>query len=363
MSMARGGIISVVIAFLGMLCLSVHGEDDLSLLKAAHRGNTTAMRRIGMRMYRGCSRGNPSIGIKWLERAESHGDVESMYFLGRIYDFKKNTEKARMYLEKAARHGHEKARSHLQKMGIEVGVDRGDCSADTNADLKGKNDEIDSNVDALADSLERKVRDFPLVYEYECTITDDYQMPEDVVQLLKEKHASWVKIEASNSSNDGGARSCDGDSVEKWIEETGGREKARTVLRELGKRVYQKLPDKAFLKRALIMGALIGCDGYVGPWQVCMLKAEANFNYTGSCGIKESFWGRYTTPWHENAREINGKPHVPNYEVGVIDKGSYGPGYKYECSISWKDGLPYKVRCKLDFSPSLKYLVKKEGKK
>lgn len=46
-------------------------------------------------------------------------------------------------------------------------------------------------------------------------------MPEDVVQLLKGEHARWVKIEASGSSYGGGVRSCDGDRVEKWIEETG----------------------------------------------------------------------------------------------------------------------------------------------
>lgn len=53
--------------------------DDVSLLKEARKGSVPAMRQIGMRMYKGCSIGNPTFGIKWLRKAADQGDTKAMY--------------------------------------------------------------------------------------------------------------------------------------------------------------------------------------------------------------------------------------------------------------------------------------------
>lgn len=90
-------------------------EGDMILLRAAHRGNADAMRRIGMRMYRGCSVGNRSTGIQWLEKAAGKGDAEAMYLLGRIYAAKNNRELSDEYLKKAADRGSIKAVAYLEK--------------------------------------------------------------------------------------------------------------------------------------------------------------------------------------------------------------------------------------------------------
>ena len=90
-------------------------EGDMTVLRAAHRGDVNAMRRIGMRMYRGCSVGDRSTGIQWLEKAAGKGDAEAMYLLGLIYAAKKNSELSKVYLEKASKLGNEKAIAYLRK--------------------------------------------------------------------------------------------------------------------------------------------------------------------------------------------------------------------------------------------------------
>ncbi len=102
-----------------MLCLSLASElraqDDFTLLRAANKGDASAMRRIGIRMYQGrCSRGNPSFGIKWLEKAVEKGDLEAMYFLGRIR-IQKDRDLGLSYLKRAANGGHKKAKEALKK--------------------------------------------------------------------------------------------------------------------------------------------------------------------------------------------------------------------------------------------------------
>ncbi len=90
-------------------------EGDMTVLRAAHRGDVNAMRRIGMRMYRGCSVGDRSTGIQWLEKAAGKGDAEAMYLLGRIYAAKNNHELSDEYLKKAADRGYTKAVVYLKK--------------------------------------------------------------------------------------------------------------------------------------------------------------------------------------------------------------------------------------------------------
>ena len=111
------------IAIIAVLCCSlaanVYADTDLEVLKAAHKGDVDAMRRIGMRMYRGCSRGNPTLGIEWLKKAVRHGDVEALYCLGRIYQTKGNAKLAVEYLEQASEKGFEKATKALEKMPLE----------------------------------------------------------------------------------------------------------------------------------------------------------------------------------------------------------------------------------------------------
>lgn len=124
------------------LCFLLSGElraqDDVTLLKAAHKGNVSAMRLIGKRMYRGrCSRGNPSMGIRWLEKAVEKGDAEAMYFLGRIYAAKKNSELSKVYLEKASKLGNEKAIAYLRKQEKERMV-----AASNGGSNKGGNREV-----------------------------------------------------------------------------------------------------------------------------------------------------------------------------------------------------------------------------
>ncbi len=106
------------IAIIATVCCSlaanVYADTDLEVLKAAHKGDVDAMRRIGIRMYKGCSRGNPTLGIEWLKKAANRGDVEAMYFLGRVL-IQNDRNSGLSYLRQAANNGHKKAKAVLRK--------------------------------------------------------------------------------------------------------------------------------------------------------------------------------------------------------------------------------------------------------
>ncbi len=106
-----------MIIFICMFAAESQGAvDDLSLLKAAQRGDVPSMRKIGMRMHqRVCFRGDPETGIQWLKKAADKGDVGAMYYLGRVY-LPKNKELGESYMKKAAEHGNSKAKKYFEKV-------------------------------------------------------------------------------------------------------------------------------------------------------------------------------------------------------------------------------------------------------
>lgn len=106
-----------MIILICMFTAESHGAtDDLSLLKAARRGDVPSMRKIGMRMHQGvCFRGDPETGIQWLKKAADKGDVSAMYYLGRVY-LPKNKELGESYMKKAAGHGNLKAKKYFEKV-------------------------------------------------------------------------------------------------------------------------------------------------------------------------------------------------------------------------------------------------------
>ncbi len=137
-------VVSIVLILFSMLVMpQAWAEGDIDVLRAAHRGNVNAMRRIGMRMYRGCSVGSPSAGIQWLERAAAKGDKESMYLLGRIYYDKKDEEMGRKFMENAASHGHRKAVIYMEKKG----------DAYENAKEEGELGQIQIKVDSVKNAV------------------------------------------------------------------------------------------------------------------------------------------------------------------------------------------------------------------
>lgn len=115
MNMKRIGLAMTVL--ICVCATNVYAEDDAALLRAAHAGDADAMRRIGIRMHkRLCSRGNPTKGLQWLEKAVEQGDTDAMYYLGQVYASKKNYAKAARYLKQAAEGGHHKAEESLGKL-------------------------------------------------------------------------------------------------------------------------------------------------------------------------------------------------------------------------------------------------------
>lgn len=350
-------ILSFAIVFLTYaVAAHLSAIDDLTLLKAAHNGDVDSMRRIGIRMYRGCSRGNPSLGIEWLKKASENGDCKAMYCLGRIYYDKGNKDLAHNYLVNAATRGNIKAESFLHEKGLPFSSQgtANIINLNKNCDSTTGN-KCDEGFDTLINSLEKENQSFPLIYEFECTISDDYEIPEQIVTLSKNPQFQVVGMDSIGSKTNGAIYGVER-SAAQLIRETGGKVKARTKLHELGRQIYQNYLDKSLVKRALILGALIGRDGYIGPMQVCLLMAQSHFAYINPCGNRQDhFFSEKSIPWVEWCNR-----EVPKYESGIIKESGSTPGYTYQCSMTWKDGFPYKVRCRLDFSISKKRLVKKQ---
>lgn len=129
---------------LGLLLLApcvAKGDQYRELLRSAHRGDVVAMRKVGIRKFKG--NGTPvdrKNALLWLEKAADGRDTEALYFLGNLYMkgsyVSKNNMKAAEYFKKAADMGLEKAKEKLAELPLEVSLesttelaDKGDIKA------------------------------------------------------------------------------------------------------------------------------------------------------------------------------------------------------------------------------------------
>ena len=69
--------------------------------------------------------------------------------------------------------------------------------------------------------------------------------------------------------------------------------------------------------------------------------------------MKIDFWRIVNDFMREGLSLTSGK-----YRTGRKERALF----EYETSIEWKNGLPYKVSCSVDFSPSKNIIIKKEEK-
>ena len=98
------------------------------LLRRAHAGDAVAMRKIGIRKFKGAP-GTPidrDNGIAWLQKAADKNDADAMYFLGMLYlkgtAVGKNPKKAGELFAGAAERGHEKAKEKIVELPLDISL-------------------------------------------------------------------------------------------------------------------------------------------------------------------------------------------------------------------------------------------------
>lgn len=106
------------------LALADHALDTL---KAAHKGDVVAMRKIGYMKFSGKgTKQDRKNGLAWLKKAAENGDAQAMYYLGRIYAegtyVGQDMETANQYMSKAAELGHEKAKEKIVELPLDVSL-------------------------------------------------------------------------------------------------------------------------------------------------------------------------------------------------------------------------------------------------
>ena len=80
---------NVVSLLMALLVVGTASADDphRDLLKRAHAGDVVAMRKIGIRKFKGAA-GTPvdrKNALLWLQKAADKDDTEAMYYLGMVY--------------------------------------------------------------------------------------------------------------------------------------------------------------------------------------------------------------------------------------------------------------------------------------
>lgn len=199
---------------------------------------------------------------------------------------------------------------------------------------KGGGHNGENDFSDFMDALDADNRSVQLVYEYEVSISDDdYEIPEE----FDDKHSSATNI---------GARS--------------GKSPAQSILKAKVREWYQKFNgDRKKIQQELTITAIVGCESridgdwkvYLGPLSMCIIKANETIQFAGS---NNSLDHRVDfSDWRE-ALQKNPKQGVVKYD----DK----PLFKYYASVEYKDGLPWLVSVRVDFTPSKNIIIKKQNK-
>lgn len=195
---------------------------------------------------------------------------------------------------------------------------------------QGHNGENDLN--ALIEEIEAENRNVQLVYEYEVIISDEYVAPE--------------KFYGSGSI----CLMCGDRDYAK-----DNKVAARTRLKQLAADLVRKhINNKKEIAKSLALFAISGFAGdkgyYFGPLVLCLEDAYSNLQVSRNGYINDL----PNFAWHPSFREK---------WLQSPTQGSYTDNdvsLKYATSIEWKDGLPWKVKARVDFTPSKSILIKRK---
>lgn len=109
-----------LLAFLVATPLAL-ADQARDTLKAAHKGDVVAMRKIGYMKFSGKgTKQDRKNGLAWLKKAAENDDTQAMYYLSIIYAdgsyVGQDMKTAKDYLQEAAMKGHGKAKDKLMEL-------------------------------------------------------------------------------------------------------------------------------------------------------------------------------------------------------------------------------------------------------
>lgn len=326
--------LSILFAMMVALCAAPLPAATASteLLKRAHHGDVTAMRRLGIRLYEGHTAPKNIPGaIAWWERAAARGDARSLVYLGDMHRqgiyYTQNLQKAAKFYLLAAARGDTVAQKHLDLLPPEYrnaapppcprtpptrSCRTGRCPSPSAAPAAGP-----APNPPFLDEMNARLRsNLPLVFEHELILEDTPEVPyrtqmRDFAQDLYKKH-------------------------------NGHRDKIMHELHKgaaFGVRRY----DGAYIVQNHI--------NLKGPLFQCLYKAAEHIQFCGIEGASNDIddisfchlthqWDR--TPCHGTYSDYNGRKF--HYAVTIIPD---------------QDGLPYIVKVRLDFTPGKANIIKK----
>ena len=208
----------------------------------------------------------------------------------------------------------------------------------------GNSSENDLN-DLLAD-LKKDAQEVKLRYEYEVYLSDQYAVPKEFINFF---NGAYVVSE-------------DGDRTHIEVYERRISDNVPDLMNRftkgLARRLISEKNGEAKIKRLLQIAALFGVSvddkSYVGPWNMCMMEAYTNLLYSHNGRLHKLRSNEYSGMVNEM---INGEKNILS---GRVEETRYFPAYNYQVSIEDRNGLPYKVKCVIDFSPSKNKLIKKQ---
>lgn len=208
--------------------------------------------------------------------------------------------------------------------------------ADEDEQVDEKESEEDV-LDSIIDEAEKAKSKLKLKYKYEIVLSDDYEFPENIESENGNRHIQ---------------RFDDPEDVHYtgFVKDTNGTQPVNTMMVEYAKEVYKALKDKkkvqAHLEKAALVGFKSKSGTYVGPLQLCLMEAEDTLQYDNRDLDRKVLYGFYNSFMKDNKMKA--------------DSGDYEGNFKYRTSIEWKKGLPYKVKCTVDFTPCKSKLSAKE---
>ena len=208
-----------------------------------------------------------------------------------------------------------------------------------------------NNLDSLLDGMKDEMSDVKLVYEYECTLSENYVVPEEVFGELNK--LEFEKLAHGREGENGEVRWSS-----KRVKKGTKMVDARALMYELAKMQYRTTGNKDKVKKMLEAAATVGAmtsdkEGvYVGPLQLCLIEAAARLQFRKDERARGMHPRSFLGDIAEGEREIN----------GTYEGDSDLPQFTYTTEMTREGGLPSKVKCRVDFTSSKAILLKKESK-
>lgn len=197
------------------------------------------------------------------------------------------------------------------------------------------------------DKLDAEYRNVKLVYECEVTISDDYTIPEQYHWKEDDRSKSLWNMGETRVSFD---RFTNFESVVP----------ARTCLMNKAREWYKSHNgDSESVRKLLTFSALWGLrsdfnnsEYYLGPFFLNFIEIDKNILIAGSHGSAPDFVSDDLGAIKERLNACIGKSQMS----GRIEWSN--GALNYQTSIEWKDGLPWKVKARIDLTPMKNKLLK-----